>query len=132
MSRQIFNALIRTHHITSRKKIQRLKKAASQHDVVFVLIRSGGSPGMMYVESNSEASVTKWVSDVQALRYKDYHCVSKPSIAEIMDTVTSPGFKEVVSVAAFAEEMKLRGLTAWWRKAMNYGIVEYSNESNKT
>ena len=87
---------------------------------------------MMYVESDNEPSVSKWVSDVQALRYKDYHCVSKPSLGEIPDTATSAGFKEVISIAAFAQEMEMRRLTAWWRKAMNYGIVESSEESNKS
>lgn len=59
----LFNALIRTHHITSRKKVAILKKAASNHEC-YVLLRSGGSPGIMYVEG-SERGVEQWVATVQ-------------------------------------------------------------------
>lgn len=63
-----FNALIRTHHITSRSKVTKLKHAATLHDV-FVLLRSGSSPGMMYVEG-SHAGVGGWVSVVQVCNVK--------------------------------------------------------------
>jgi hypothetical protein len=63
----LHNALIRTHHITSRKKVAKLKQAATFHDV-FVLLRSGGPPGVMYVEGK-EDGVNQWVSDVQVSRY---------------------------------------------------------------
>jgi len=58
-----WNALIRTHHITSRKKVTKLKQAATSQDV-FVLLRSGGAPGIMYVEG-SEGGVERWVNVVQ-------------------------------------------------------------------
>jgi hypothetical protein len=61
----LHNALIRTHHITSRKKVAKLKQAATFHDV-FVLLRSGGPPGVMYVEGK-EDGVNQWVSDVQVI-----------------------------------------------------------------
>ena len=59
----MWNALIRTHHITSRKKVAKLKQAASAQ-AVFVLLRSGGSPGIMYVEGSKDG-VEDWVGDVQ-------------------------------------------------------------------
>lgn len=59
---RLWNALIRTHHITSRKKVARLKQAATAQ-TVFVLLRSGGSPGIMYVEG-SKAGVEEWVECV--------------------------------------------------------------------
>ena len=59
----IWNALIRTHHITSRKKVAKVKQAAGDK-LVFVLLRSGGSPGIMYVEGSREG-VEDWVSAVQ-------------------------------------------------------------------
>lgn len=62
----LHNALIRTHHITSRKKVAKLKQAATFHDV-FVLLRYGGAPGVMYVEGK-EDGVNRWVSDVQVGR----------------------------------------------------------------
>ena len=49
----IVHALIRTHHITSSKKIACLKAAAEKYDV-HVLIRSGAPPGIMYVEGRDE------------------------------------------------------------------------------
>lgn len=58
-----WNALIRTHHITSRKKVAKLKQAASAQDV-FVLLRSGSSPGIMYVEGERRGT-EEWVSTVQ-------------------------------------------------------------------
>ena len=64
--RGLHNALIRTHHITSRKKVAKLKQAATFHDV-YVLLRYGGAPGVMYVEGKAEG-VSQWVSDVQVCR----------------------------------------------------------------
>ena len=58
----MFNALIRTHHITSRKKVATLKAAAKKLEC-YALLRSGVSPGMMYVEG-SEDAVRKWVEAV--------------------------------------------------------------------
>lgn len=61
--RCIHNALIRTHHVTSRKKVAKLKQAASSHEV-YALLRSGGAPGVMYVEGQEE-NVSQWVQSVQ-------------------------------------------------------------------
>lgn len=41
----------------------KLKQAATFHDV-YVLLRYGGAPGVMYVEGKAEG-VSQWVSDVQ-------------------------------------------------------------------
>ena len=71
----IYNALIRTHHITSRKKVAKLRAAAS-HCNIYALLRSGGCPGIMYCEG-SEAGVREWVGTVQRLRYKDFQLVRK-------------------------------------------------------
>lgn len=59
----IWHALIKTHHITSRKKVAKLRQAADAHNV-FVLLRGGGSPGIMYVEGR-ESGVQDWVTVVQ-------------------------------------------------------------------
>lgn len=72
-----FNALIRTHHITSRKKVSNLKDAADAHHC-FVLLRSGGVPGIMYVEGVQQDDVEGWVSVVRNLRYKDFQLVTRP------------------------------------------------------
>ncbi|KAI0392468.1 hypothetical protein F5Y17DRAFT_357072 [Xylariaceae sp. FL0594] len=121
---RVFTALIRTHHITSRKKLQRVKKAASQHSLPFVLIRSGGSPGIMYAEG-TEADVSGWVSFVKGLRYKDFQCARKPAANDdvlVPDRYppTQPSFEEVTSVTEFGHRMQQRGLSSWWKSAMGY------------
>lgn len=59
----LFHALIRTHHITSRKKVAHLRKAADKH-ACYALLRSGGYPGIMYCKGD-EQGVRDWVSTVQ-------------------------------------------------------------------
>lgn len=117
----IYTTLIRTHHITSRKKLARVKKAAASHSLQ-VLIRSGGSPGIMYAEGPDEAAVSSWVSFVQALRYKDFQCAQKPAANQIRGggPIKDGGFEEVTSVAEFGERMEQRGLGGWWRIGMGY------------
>src|SRR5690349_19132334 len=76
-STTLYNALIRTHHITSRKKVAKLRVAASNHNV-YALLRYGGCPGVMYCQG-AELGVRDWVADVQRLRYKDFQLVKKPA-----------------------------------------------------
>ncbi|KAI1454097.1 hypothetical protein F4805DRAFT_333107 [Annulohypoxylon moriforme] len=120
-SSNLFVALIRTHHITSRKKLARVKKAAALYDLQ-VLVRSGGSPGIMYAEGPDEATVGNWVNGVQALKYKDFQCVQKPSASLVQDAgrASGAGFEEVTSVAEFGERMEKRGLGSWWKIGMGY------------
>ncbi|KAI1262285.1 hypothetical protein F5Y18DRAFT_430186 [Xylariaceae sp. FL1019] len=117
---QVFTALIRTHHISSRKKLQRVKKAASQYAVPYVLIRSG-APGIMYAEGNEE-SVTAWVSFVRGLRYKDFQCPRKPALNQIhmQPQINESSFQEVTSIAEFGDRIEQKGLTSWWKAAMGY------------
>jgi len=119
----MFNAFIRTHHMTSRKKIARIRKAAKC--ISYGLIRSGGCPGLMYAEGTQQG-VTEWVATVQALRYKDYQLVRKPAPVEESGCAPAKeaqmqGFEEVDSVAVFAAEMEKRGILQWWRSAMGFG-----------
>ena len=58
----IWNALIRTHHITSRKKVAKLRQAAGDCQV-YALICYGGCPGIMYTEGSYEG-VKGWVESV--------------------------------------------------------------------
>lgn len=122
--RMLFNALIRTHHITSRKKIAALKKAADAHNC-FALLRTGGSPGVMYVEGRREEDVGAWVGTVQRLKYKDYQLVTRPGpreneAGEGGDVAIEPGLREVDSIKEFGAVMKERGCLEWWRKGMGY------------
>jgi hypothetical protein len=119
---RLFTALIRTHHVTSRKKLQRVKKAASQRGVPYVLVRYGGSPGIMYAEAPDEPSLSSWVGAVHELRYKDFQCVQKPSLQEVCgyargshtkSAAAPPPFNEVESVAEFGSIMEQKGLAQW-------------------
>ncbi|KAF2725119.1 hypothetical protein K431DRAFT_343119 [Polychaeton citri CBS 116435] len=122
--RQLWNALIRTHHITSRKKVSKLKQAANGNDV-YVLLRSGGCPGIMYVEGRQDG-VEEWVATVQKLRYKDYQLASRPALA-VTETGAGVGcasdrggLHETETVKDFGNEMQQRGVYEWWRNAMGY------------
>ncbi|KAJ5260517.1 hypothetical protein N7478_012122 [Penicillium angulare] len=119
-----FHALIRTHHITSRKKVAALKRAADTHQC-FVLLRSGGCPGIMYVEGRDQTNVESWVTVVRKLRYKDYQLVTRPGAIEAEgDAEPLPslidGLSEVDSVKEFGELMSKRKVWNWWRKGMGY------------
>lgn len=140
----LFAALIRTHHVTSRKKLQRVKKAAAAHlapsSSWYVLVRSGGAPGIMYAESRSEEAVAGWVAAVQGLRYKDFQCVRKPGLVKGGDGgggggdrgeggmeqkacskgVAAAVFEEVTSTTDFAARMEERGLLDWFKEGMGY------------
>jgi hypothetical protein len=116
----LFNCLIRTHHITSRKKLHRVRRAASQLKLKWVLVRSGGCPGIMFAESNCEDRLRDWVATVQTLRYKDFRCVAKPAPAEATTAANSGseamGFEATESMRDFTEKMESRGLQHWFRQ----------------
>lgn len=116
----LFSCLIRTHHITSRKKVHRVHRAAKQLNVDWVLLRAGGSPGIMFAEGRDETSLVEWVAAVQALRYKDFRCVARPAKEANRARLQATGFHETESVAEFAKEMEKRGLLDWWKRGMGY------------
>ncbi|KAL2354702.1 hypothetical protein BJ546DRAFT_39593 [Cryomyces antarcticus] len=122
-ARALYHALIRTHHITSRKKVAKLRQAADKY-ACHVLLRSGGSPGIMYVEGEEEG-VKEWVAAVQRLRYKDYQLASRmaPLSRETQQIVASSGDRglfETDSVKDFGLKMQDRGVLTWWRRGMGY------------
>ncbi|KAK3986306.1 hypothetical protein QBC44DRAFT_141283 [Cladorrhinum sp. PSN332] len=115
-----FHALIRTHHITSRKKVAHLRKVAKEFEC-YALLRSGGCPGIMYCKG-SEDGVKNWVATVQRLRYKDFQLASKPALIEPAagQMQEQTGLFEVEDVNNFAAAMEQRGIAVWWRKAMGF------------
>lgn len=122
----LYNALIRTHHITSRKKVAALKRAADAHQC-FVLLRSGGCPGIMYVEGPGQDDVEAWVGEVRKLRYKDFQLVTKPGLLAheekqlpSNEDLQIAGVEEVESVKDFGSVMARKGVWSWWRKGMGY------------
>lgn len=120
-TRTLFVTLIRTHHVTSRKKLQRVKKAAAHFGVPFVLVRYGGSPGLMYAESDEASCLGSWVGAVKDLRYKDFQCVYKPEARQVGDgpaaaqVLPSGAFNETESVSFFGQVMERKGLGEWFR-----------------
>lgn len=118
----MYGALIRTHHITSRKKVATLKAAAKEIGCA-ALLRSGGTPGVMYVESKHRDSVKKWVDTVHDLRYKDYQLVSPTAVIPgrpVGAAAQPPDFEEVGTVKDFGAKMQEKGILEWWRRAMGY------------
>jgi hypothetical protein len=119
-----YHAFIRTHHITSRKKVALLKAAARKHDVS-ALLRSGGVPGLMYVHGRSLDSIQCWVDVVHGLRYKDHHLVVPASkvpegcLGNVGDDTVGI-VEEVEAVRDMAAVMEKRGLLGWWKKAMRF------------
>lgn len=121
----VWNALIRTHHITSRKKVLKLRAAASNCNV-YALLRSGGCPGIMYCEG-SESGVKDWVTTVQRLRYKDFQLATKPA-EKPASRITGKDngrpeygkLEEVDSVKEFGSRMEQKGVWEWWRRGMGY------------
>lgn len=59
-----FRALIKTHHMTSRKKIQTLSKAAKAHSCA-VVFKTGRPPGVMIAEAEDEDNLNQWVDTVK-------------------------------------------------------------------
>ena len=59
----LFRALIKTHHMTSRKKIQAITKSA-KHNSCSVVLKTGKPPGVMIAEGSEEA-VKQWVEGVK-------------------------------------------------------------------
>jgi hypothetical protein len=124
MSGSIYNALIRTHHITSRKKVAKLKQAAGNYNI-YALLRYGGCPGIMYCQG-TESGVKDWVSTVQRLRYKDFQLVKKPATIELEhgksqeQSIPYGKLEEVESVKDYGAMMEDLGVRNWWRRGMGY------------
>ena len=114
----MFIALIRTHHITSRKKVATLKAAAKKLGC-YALLRSGGVPGVMYVQGGGKDAVQAWVDVVHELRYKDYQ-LAAPVVAAKTSVKQEPCLEEVATVKEMGARMEHAGLKEWWRKAMGF------------
>lgn len=61
-------ALIKTHHMTSRKKIMAITKAAKQYDCAIYIKTGSHSPGVMIGECDGEEGerdLKEWVKSVK-------------------------------------------------------------------
>ena len=116
----MYNALIRTHHITSRKKVAVLKAAAKELQC-YALLRTGGTPGVMFVQGNSQDRVQRWVETVRNLHYMGYQLASPAAAAARGFGPSNYGsLVEVSTVKDMAAKMNSCDLADWWRKAMGF------------
>jgi hypothetical protein len=120
----MYIALVRTHHITSRKKVATLKAAAKKLEC-YALLRSGGVPGVMYVQGDGREAVQTWIDTVHDLRYKDYQLAASVVDAKTVVNHARPVgtlslLEEVATVKEMAGKMDDAGLMEWWRKAMGF------------
>ena len=63
----LFRALIRTHHMTSRKKISAISKAAKKYECAVYLKTGSHPPGVMISESQVEGleGLAGWVAAIK-------------------------------------------------------------------
>ncbi|PBP25601.1 hypothetical protein BUE80_DR003451 [Diplocarpon rosae] len=111
--------LIRTHHMTSRKKILTITKAAKRFSCA-VLLKTGGPPGVMLAEGEGEGA-GEWLEVVRKLRYKDYHLLKREQVTTRGMAIDPGSVVELTSMkdlGAFLEGRK--DVHAWWRLHMGY------------
>ncbi|KAL8893643.1 MAG: hypothetical protein Q9192_005067 [Flavoplaca navasiana] len=114
----MYRALIKTHHMTSRKKIQAITKSAKQHSCS-VLLKTGKPPGVMIAEGTEDA-VKQWVEGVKRLRYKDYRFLRLEAVTS-GQWITTPGkveeFGAMKDLSAHLEECEV---WEWWAEHMGF------------
>ncbi|EPE35272.1 hypothetical protein GLAREA_10969 [Glarea lozoyensis ATCC 20868] len=112
--------LIKTHHMTSRKKIGVITRAAKTHDCS-VLLKVGAPPGIMLCEGE-ENGVKEWENVVRKLRYKDMRLVKRESIEKMSLGplgVETGDVQEIEEIKDFAKLLEGdEGLYQWWRVGM--------------
>ena len=64
----LYRALIKTHHMTSRKKIAAITKAAKRYECAVYLKTGAHPPGVMIAESEGEKDMRGWVGAVKVSR----------------------------------------------------------------
>ena len=131
-----YHALIRTHHIRSRSKVNQLKSAAKQFELAYVLFKSDGAPpGMMYACGTSEEGVDQWVREVRSLHYLNFELQAPVTMIENNKVSFGSGkaskkhgksdegttvVEEVATLKDFAAQMKQRHVLSWWRQVMGF------------
>ncbi|KAH8596015.1 hypothetical protein B0O99DRAFT_510689 [Bisporella sp. PMI_857] len=120
----VYRILIKTHHMTSRKKIHNITKAAKQLSCR-VLLKTGGPPGVMLAEGYG---ALEWMEVVRKLRYKDYRLLKKEYVESWRlpidegTVIELTSMKELGSFLAKDEE-----LLRWWRVNMGYQSGDDTN-----
>lgn len=122
---QVYRALIKTHHMTSRKKIITLTKSAS-HLHCSILLKTGSCPGIMLCEADALSSIQDWIEGVRKLRYKDYQLMKKEMVilagedSALRGIVDRGKVVEIDKLSDFGKTLGDGELNAWWRRAMGY------------
>ncbi|KAG9238507.1 hypothetical protein BJ875DRAFT_450936 [Amylocarpus encephaloides] len=115
--------LIKTHHMTSRKKISVITRAAKTLDCVIVL-KVGAPPGIMLCEG-ANGNAKEWETVVRKLRYKDMQLMRRDEGIDRKHLVPlgiKDGYvREIPEIKEFAKFLEGdAGLYKWWRVWMGY------------
>ncbi|KAH8792788.1 hypothetical protein F5882DRAFT_399508 [Hyaloscypha sp. PMI_1271] len=114
----IHRILIKTHHMTSRKKILNLTRAASNLQCSVLLKTGSHPPGMMFAEGGGAED---WMKVVKKLRYKDFRLMGKDEVNERRLDVAAGEVVELTSMKEFAAFLeKDPVIYEWWRVRMGY------------
>ncbi|CCU75354.1 unnamed protein product [Blumeria hordei] len=112
-----FRILVQTHHMTSRRKIYALTKAAKSLGCG-VILKVGRPPGIMLAEGER---ALQWLDLVKQLRYKDYRLLKKELIAQPLLDVPVGRVVEVTSVKELSTFLRTNTqLYEWWRLNMGF------------
>lgn len=129
----IVRALIKTHHMTSRKKISAITKSAFRLECS-VLLKVGKPPGVMVCEG-AEESVSAWIDGVKRLRYKDYQLLSRQQLAfkegeGLAAVVRRGGVIEIERLDDFAKTLEDAGgdVLGWWKEEMRFLGKKHSED----
>ncbi|MDI1485021.1 MAG: hypothetical protein OHK93_000155 [Ramalina farinacea] len=118
----LFRALIRTHHMTSRKKITAISKAAKKYECAVYLKTGAHPPGVMISECQVEGmeGLAGWAAAVKRLRYKDYHHVRSEVVNDGQLSLPFGHVKEFETMKALAADLDECGVLEWWEEAMGF------------
>ncbi|KAI9052985.1 hypothetical protein LZ554_003256 [Drepanopeziza brunnea f. sp. 'monogermtubi'] len=115
--------LIKTHHMTSRKKILAITKAAQRCSCAVLLKTGRRPPGVMLAEGEGEGAEA-WLEVVRKLRYKDFHLMKRAVVPRRGLVGIEPGeVRELTSMrdlGAFLQEEGNAEMYEWWRVHMGY------------
>ncbi|KAL8827427.1 MAG: hypothetical protein Q9170_007015 [Blastenia crenularia] len=111
-------ALIKTHHMTSRRKIQLLTKSAKLTSCS-VLLKTGKPPGVMIAEGDEEG-VRSWVEGVKRLRYKDYRLLRLEAIEGKQLPIGPGSVLEINSMKELSAYLAECDLLNWWTEHMRF------------
>ena len=115
----LYRALIKTHHMTSRKKIQSLTRAAKGYNCA-VVIKTGRPPGVMLAESTNRNDIEAWVQTVRRLRYKDYSLMKMESVGQGQLKVEMGHVQEFQELKDFGRYLEECSIWQWWREHMGF------------